>query len=780
MMNRFLGTLLSCSALTLVSSGAFAQSAPPASNESADNEEAGLTEIIVTAQRRNENLQKVPIAVTSVSAIVAEKLGISDLQALPQLVPSFTFQRQASGSTPFIRGVGSTSSFIGNEPSVAIFVDDVYVPTGNAAVFEFNNIENVEVLKGPQGTLFGRNATGGVIHVHTRTPSQTPTMDFSVSYGNFETVKAQGYVSGGLGSNISASLAAFYTDQGKGWGRNITTGRDVGTNNSWGFQGKVLFQIGEATEFLLNGTRANRTSDQGFSTQQVQGFRGLGGFNPVTAGAGFYDSTATRDQYADTDFTQVSGKLTHDFGAAKLVSITGYSRTKTIFDIDLDRVPTDVLRGVVDSNAKTFSQELQLLSTSKGSFKWIVGGFYLNDNSFFGLDASGLGVSGRFPGGFHQFVQSRQKTSSVSGFAQASYEITPALTVTGGLRYTSDKRTESEGGASIALPNGTVFTTPGGTRLISGPFGSSKTFNALTGRFSLDYKVTDDVLVYAAFNRGFKSGVYNLPGYGVTTTSPLPPVNPEKLDAYSAGFKSEFLDRRVRLNAEAFYYKFSNIQVQNNVPAPNAGTILVNAGRATIKGFEVDLSTKPTNNLTLTASISYLNGKYDQFLGGPTFFPTGANAPITSPTVSSCSFASTQTFNAAGYPIGAGGAPAVQGFCNLSGSKTVNTPPFSSSLSLLYTLPTASGNFDLAASWSHSGNYFSEPHNLSFIKQPTYDVVNASISWTDPNKHFKVKLWANNLTKEKYFSYLNLGGTAGATGAPAAPRTYGVTLSGHF
>jgi iron complex outermembrane recepter protein len=742
--------------------------------------EAGLGDIIVTAQRRNENLQDVPIAITSVSAVVSEKLGISDLQNLPQLVPSFTFQRQASGSTPFIRGVGSTSSFVGNEPSVAIFVDDVYVPTGNAAVFEFNSIENVEVLKGPQGTLFGRNATGGVIHVHTRTPSDTPTMDFSVGYGNYDTVKAQAYVSSGLSSNISASVAGFYTYQGKGWGRNIVTGNKAQTNKSWGLQGKLHFQIGEASELLLNGTIANRRSDQGFATQQSLGFRGLGGYNPITAGAGFYDSTTTRDQYANTDFRQVSGKFTTELGGAKLVSITGYSRTTTLFEIDLDRIPTDILGGVVDNNAKTFTQELQLLSPTDRSFKWIVGGFYLRDNSFFGLDASGLGVSGRFPGGFHQFVQSRQKTSSISGFAQASYELASALTVTAGLRYTSDKRTESEGGASIALPNGTVFTTPTGARLIAGPFGSSKTFNALTGRFSLDYKVTDDILVYAAYNRGFKSGVYNLPGYSVTTRTPLPPVNPEKLDAYTAGFKSEFLDRRVRLNAEGFYYKFSNIQVQNNVPPPNAGTILVNAGKATIKGFEVDLSTKPTNNLTLTASFSYLDGKYDEFLNGPTFFPTGANAPISNPAVSSCSFASTQTFNAAGYPIGAGGAPAVQGFCNLSGSKTVNTPPFSSAIALLYNLPTQSGDFDLAASWSHSGNYFSEPHNLSFIKQPKYDVVNTSLSWTDPDGHLKVKLWANNITEAEYFSYLALGATAGATGAPAAPRTFGVTFSAHF
>ncbi|MEY2942153.1 MAG: hypothetical protein RLY97_167 [Pseudomonadota bacterium] len=776
MANRFFHAVLGCSALALMNGGAWAQSAPPADA----TDDAGLSDIIVTAQRRNENLQDVPIAVTSVSATVAEKLGVNDLQTLPQLVPGFTFQRQASGSTPFIRGVGSTSSFVGNEPSVAIFVDDVYVPTGNAAVFEFNTIENVEVLKGPQGTLFGRNATGGVIHVHTRTPSKTPTMDFNVSYGNFETVKAQAYVSAGLGSMVSASVAAFYTNQGKGWGRNITTGRPVQTNNSWGIQGKLLFQLGESTEFLLNGTHANRRSDQGFATQQVQGFRGLGGFNPVTAGAGFYDSTTTRDQYADTDFTQVSGKLTTDLGFAKLVSITGYSRTKTFFDIDLDRIPTDILGGVVDNNARTFTQELQLLSGSDSKLKWIIGGFYLNDNSFFGLDASGLGVSGRFPGGYHQFVQSRQKTSSISGFAQASYELASALTITAGLRYTSDKRTESEGGASIALPSGSVFTLASGARLISGPFGSSKTFNAVTGRLSLDYKVNDDVLIYAAYNRGFKSGVYNLPGYSVSSLQPLPPVNPEKLDAYTAGFKSEFFDHRLRLNAEAFYYKFSNIQVQNNVPPPNAGTILVNAGKATIKGFEIDLSAKPVEHLTLTASLSYLDGKYTEFLGGPTFFPTGANAPITTPVVASCTFASTQTFNAAGYPVGAGGAPAVQGFCNLSGSKTVNTPPFSSAISLLYTIPTGSGDFDIAASWSHSGNYFSEPHNLPFIKQPSYNVVNASLSWTDPDGHFKIKVWANNLTKEQYFSYLALGGTAGATGSPAAPRTYGATLGVHF
>ncbi|QQN75297.1 TonB-dependent receptor [Croceicoccus sp. YJ47] len=723
----------------------------------------GVKEIVVTANRRQENLQDVPVSVQQVSSEVAQILSIDDPTEITALVPGFTFQRQAAGSTPFIRGVGSTSSFIGNEPSVALFVDDVYVPTGNAAVFEFNGTDSIEVLKGPQGTLFGRNATGGVIHVKTKDPSFMPEMDGSISFDNFETIKAKAYVSLPLSDNIAANVSAFRVYQNEGWGENALTGDEVFFNEGWGVRGKLLFDF-DATQVLLSGTYANRFSDQGIASRVVPGYFGFGGYSPEAVGAGFYDTASTPGvfNFYDTDFMQVSGKIEHDFGGVTLRSITGYSDTNTDFVFDLDAAPANVLNAGVTNYSKAFTQEFQLLSNGDKRLDWIVGAFYLQDDALFDLAAFGGALDALAPGAI-QTERARQKTKSYSAFGQANFEITDAFSVTAGLRFTSDRRTESEGGASIVLPNGVVAVA-------SGPFGSEATFEKLTWRLATDYQVADDIMIYASYNRGFKSGVYNLPGYSVATSAPLPPVQPEVLDAYAVGFKSELFDRLVRLNAEAFWYDFSNIQVQNNVAPPNAGTILSNAGAAEIKGFDADLTIAPATGLSIIASVSVLDGEYTSFENAPTFFPQPPNDAI--PIPAGCAFTA--------YPTAPPGQPAAQRSCDLSGSNTVNTPPFSASTTVLYNLMTEAGDFDFAASYTHGGDYFSEPHNLEFVRVPSYDLVNGSITWTEPSGHFDVRLFVNNLTKEEYYAYVANGGTSGPKYAPAAPRTYGVELGFQF
>jgi iron complex outermembrane receptor protein len=746
--------------------GAVAPGAGPQTADSdAQTEQAGgLAEIVVTANRRVENMQKVPVAVSQVSAELADTLQIDDPQEITQLVPGFTFQRQASGATPFVRGIGSTSSFVGNEPAVAILVDDIYVSNGNAAIFEFNNIDAVEVLKGPQGTLFGRNATGGVIHVKTKDPSFDPTMNVEVGYGNYDTVTAKGYVSAGLSDAIAFNLSAFRVDQGKGWGRNVIDGSEVFKSNSWGVRGKLLIKLGENTDILLGGSFSNRRSDQGIAERVVPGYFGFGGTSPEVAGAGFYDSanSSIRDFY-DTDFWQANGKLTHDFGSVSLVSITAYNRTKTFFSFDLDAAAPDILNATVDNNAKTFTQEVQLLSNGDESFDWILGGFFLSDTSVFDLVASGLGVTSRFGPGATQAQFSRQKTTSYAIFGQANYELTPEFSLTAGLRYTSDKRAESDGGSAI-------ITGTGATLIAAGPFASSKTFRKLTWRLAADYQVTPDVMIYASYNRGFKSGVYNLPGYSPASNAPLPPVQPEVLDAYAVGFKSELFDRLLRLNVEAFYYDYKNIQFQNNVPPPNAGTILTNAGAAEIRGIEGELTLAPARGFSIIANASYLDGNYTEFPNAPTFFPLRPNAPI--PIPAGCAFTA--------YPTGAPGAPAAQQACNQRGSRTVNTPPFSAAVTALYELTTDIGSFDLSGSWTHGGNYYSEADNLNFVRQPSYDLFNAAIRWRDPSDKISLRVWGNNLTKAKYYSYVANGGTSGPKYSPAAPQTYGVTLGFQF
>lgn len=772
--------LAAMAALPTMAAAQTDEPAPVSSEAAAPADEAseqqGLGEIIVTAQRRKESLQSVPIAVTAVSGESAELLGVSNPQNLAQVVPGFTFQRNSAGSLPFLRGVGTSGTIISNEPSVAIFVDDTYVTTGRAAIFEFNNIESIEALKGPQGTLFGRNATGGVIHVRTKNPSLTEaTVDANIGYANYDTWSGQIYASVPLTESLAVNFSAFGTDQNKGWGRNVVSGEEVYTDESWGVRGKLLFEPTPDASVLISYTHAERRSDQGMALRVVPGFFGYANYSPEALGAGFYDAAVNYDNYYINKYDQASLKAEFTFDNAILRSISAYGEIDSYLDLDLDASPTNQSFSSTSNWGKTFTQELQLLSPEDSSLKWLLGMFYMYDKSYYGLAQIGIAVPGSstVPGGEgpgnYNYNTSTQVTNSWSAFAQTTAEILPETNLTIGFRYTIDGRREQNAHSEVADANGNVAVS-GGRRLASPIFGSKTTFKDITGRISLDHHFSRDLMVYAAYNRGFKSGVYNLVGYTNATIAPLPAVQPERLDAFSLGFKSEFFGRTVRLNAEAFYYDYSNIQVQTAVPPPNAGLILINGGQATIKGVDVDLTFAPTSRLQISGSISILDGKYDEFNNGPTFFPLPPNQPIAIP---------------AGCPAGTVYPPdsnngAAQVLCNLAGNDTVFTPPFTSTLSVIYTIPTAAGDFDLSANWQHGGNYFADPDNLVFARQPITDMVNSSIRWTSSNGHYNVKLWANNLLGEKSYSYVSTQGASGTKYSPAAPRTYGVSLGVTF
>jgi len=756
---------------------AFAQNQAPQAN-------VGVADIIVTANRRAQNQQDVPIAVSAVTSEMAEKLGVTDIATLTNVVPGFTFNRQSSGAQPFIRGVGNQSATIGNEPSVAMFVDDVYIPTSNAAIFEFNNIDSVEVLKGPQGTLFGRNATGGVVHVHTREPSTAKaSTDFELGYSNYDTVTAKAYVNLPVTDSVAVNVAAYRVNQGEGWGHDIYTGDDIFTRQAWGVRGKLLFNIGEKTELLLSCGYNYQKGTAGMSFRTVEGFAGRAGITPEQAGAGFYDGMTGIGDYYKAKFAMGSAKLTHEMGDVRFVSITAYTDTKNPNHYDIS-----AHRGNLTADYRqeewAFTQELQLMSSESSKLQWIVGGFYLKDAALFdGVftgtgPAAGTGPGGRnldpaIPAGRYSTSHARQRTESMSAFGQASMEILPALTATVGLRYTSDKRSIEDNGGAFGIIGGAVLAS-------SGPFPDSRRFNKLTGRFSLDYKVNDDLMVYAAFNRGFKSGVYSTSSYNSATRAVVAAVQPETLDAYSGGFKSEWFDRMVRLNVEGFYYKISNAQLQNNL-TNQAGTEIRNAGKSRLYGFEAELTVQPTSALTIMGSVSVVDGKYTSFPGGPTYFPQAPNAQI--PIPQGCAS------NPLIFPAGGGGpvyptsatAPlvAVVGGCDLSGNKTLQTIPFASNLSIIYSIPLGQGSVDLSGNWLHTDPYYFEPDNNPYTRQGQVDLVNSAITWNS-GSGLGVRLWVNNLTDKKYYSYIAHSGTSGVKGSPAAPRTYGVTLTGRF
>ncbi|WP_313802672.1 TonB-dependent receptor [Sphingobium sp.] len=664
----------------------------------------GIGDIVVTAQRREERLQDVPIAVQAIGAETADALGVTDPGSIQAVVPSLDFRVQNGGATPYIRGVGTNSVNVGNESPVAMYVDGVYQTSLASTIFAFNNIERIEVLKGPQGTLFGRNASGGVIQIVTRDPSFTPMANVELGYGNYDRFAGSLYAATGLSDNAAIDLAVAGSRQGDGFGRNITTGKELYKPEEFAARSKLLVHLGDDTNLRVTGNYSV-VSGRHVGLVLANGSKGADGKGSV----GFFSPRGEGPERARNENYGVSAKLDHDFGGVSLVSISAYQRTRGEATLDFDATPVPLLNTDRVSKAEAYSQELQLLSSGSGPFQWITGLYYLDStDATLRSRLTGAAVA---PLAFLDRV-GEQHTKSIAGFGQATYKIFDRTQVTVGLRYTSDKR-------SVV---GNSITPAGPTPEIR----NSRRDSKLTWRFALDHHFDDAVMAYGSVSRGFKSGLYN------TVAPAQAAVLPEVLDAYEVGLKTQLFDRHLRLNGSAFIYKYKDIQLDNF-----AGGVLqiINAAKATIKGVEIEFEAAPSRNLSIQGGMTFLDGKYDSFPGAPQYTPRPAGGNV-------------------------------QTAADASGQPTVRTPKFAASIGAVYTVPTNVGDIALAASFSHNSGY--DYFVLSNTRQGAFDVVNGSIKWTNSSKAFDIKLWGKNLLNEKYYDTLIAAtvGDTGTPAAP--------------
>nr|WP_255326594.1 TonB-dependent receptor [Sphingobium sp. EM0848] len=695
-----------------------------------EGRDGSIADIVVTANRREERLQDVPASVTAVSADLVAARGLSDLKALNEAVPSLVLVRSATSNTPFLRGIGAAAASPSNEPSVATYVDNVYIPSNVATVFDFNNIERIEVLRGPQGTLFGRNAVGGVLHVITRDPTATPAMDMDLTYANYDTVVANAYASGGISDNLSVNFAGHIADRNKGWGRNIATGKEVYTYSDISARAKLLWTPGPDTRILLAADIDRFNGDQGVLRTAVPGTVTAG----ATANAGFYNVNNNVDARNKVDAQGGSLRVDQDFGGLNITSITSYRsvRQDVLYDLDASVVPRTAV--TLATEVDTFSQELQLKSAPKAPVRWILGAFYFNDKTGYAPQGVLIGTTTQ------QYVNSRQSTQSFALYGQATFELFDRTSLTAGLRYTADKR-KIEG-----------RTTVNGIQTLSAK--GDTDFNKMTWRLSLDHRFTNDVMAYVSYNRGFKSGVYDVTSYF------NPAVAPEILDAYEVGLKTDWFDRHLRVNISAFHYDYSDIQVTQIL---GTTAITVNAAKARVNGAELEVTAMPVEGLSLTGGLSLLDAKYKDFRNGPHFSPNGAAA--------TCAIID--------YPANApGGQTQVAGGCDFSGNRMIFSPPMTVNVAANYTLNLANGSdllFNL--SYFHTARFYFEPDHS--IAQNPYGLLSASLGWRSADQRLGLRLWGKNLTNEQYFAGAN-STSAGRLYSAAEPRTYGFTLSYHF
>ena len=598
-----------------------------------------VQEIVVTAQKRSENLQDVPIAVTALNAEALQNKRVDNLLGLSGLAPSLQIKTDDNAANPriFIRGVGVNDFNPSTASAVGIYVDGVYIASPLAQLASFYDLQQVEVLRGPQGTLYGRNTTGGAINVTTRKPSDTYEGNLSFEYGRFNEVNIQGGVGGPLvPDKVLFRLSGVYA-RDDGYTLDRTSGQTGNNQDRYGIRGTLrLKPTSNFTDDLTVSTNQSRGGsilayNRSLVAQTPEAslpFDPSVGYSPCkpefyTSGQCTnilgYANTSKNLYQGDYQFDGkdivklfgVSNTINYDFGPASLVSVTSYQRAARNDQEETDANPIPIITASYIAVQKTLSQELRLQSNGKTRLRYVGGLYYahddLNNNSQYDIlralrdptpaNPSGADVANSI--GLFGWPLT-QATDSYAVFGQVDYDLTDRLTVTAGLRYSADRKrfhyvSEAENGA---IP---IFT-----------FDGAKTFGSVSGRIGLQYKLTDVANVYFTYNRGTKSGGF----FSGQTVDPadLGPYKDEKVDAFEVGAKTEFFDRRLRANFSAFYYDYKELQVYTAV---QRGLITVqlftNASAARIYGAEAELEARPMRGLDLSLSGSLLSARYQDF-----------------------------------------------------------------------------------------------------------------------------------------------------------------------
>jgi iron complex outermembrane recepter protein len=591
-------------AAIFVSAAGLAAAAPYAS--AAEN--GGLEEIVVTAQRRVESAQNVGIAMSVLSGQSLADKSISYINDLQNAVPNLQVEPAFGSSQPQfrLRGVGFIDYTSNNTSPVGVSLDGVAFALPIQTQGQLFDIDRVEVLRGPQGTLYGRNTTGGEINFISNRPSAEPHAGFSLEYGSHNEINADGFVSGGIADGLTGRLA-MATEQGGAWQRNRVTGQSLGDRDKIAVRGQLQWDPAAALDFRLGIRSALDKSDE----------QGLYLLQPFTPGSGPPAIPADTSRYATgwrlapafakligissnskpgLDNSNQGADLTAniDFGGAKLTSITAYNKLIRREYADWDATQFDDSDEYLNSDFDVFSQEVRL-AASHGPFDWVAGVFYshedLRENFYSDLTDRLGGIA---------VTTYAQVANSLGVFAQGNYEFTDTLKATLGVREDHEKR------ELIGL--NTAFL-PGAPSLTGGALGGSITSNLPSGKAELDYKPLSGTLLYASISRGVKSGGFT--AHNTVTAPAADPFEPEKLTAYEIGVKSD-VTRTMRVNSSVFYYRYKDEQILGKVFDDASQSFIgrfVNAN-SRISGGEVDLEWRPLAGISISQYAGFAEGYY--------------------------------------------------------------------------------------------------------------------------------------------------------------------------
>jgi iron complex outermembrane receptor protein len=722
-----------------VATGAPSTTEPSATKEPVP-ESTSLSDIIVTGAKTGaERLQSTPIAVSVVDSALLENQGLATVQDIARYVPNLSFSRNTGAALIYIRGIGSGNAGAGSDPSVTQQIDGVYIARATGHLTDFFDVDRIEVLRGPQGTLYGRNAVGGTINVLSRQPSSTFSGRVRVGYGNYDSKSIEGFVTGPIsGDVVTASLAMNFRDRDAFFNNVVPGGADVGSAHRFGVRGQIRLQPTADFDFTLR-------ADYSLVDEVFESYDHLVRpvpFNAPLANAlvgSYRDVAVDQRQSIRNDLGGVSGEANWRLGGGfALKSITAWRSTKIDFNNDNDATDLFVQHARTTETDKQFSQEFNL-NYSKDRVKGVAGLYYFGDRDV-QVNRAVVPVSVATPPVRTQIATAAPivETRSYAAFAQVNYEVLSELSLILGARYTSEKKSIAQAFTRTSLNPGTLGASLPGFPAI---FTAERRDEAFTPKFGVDFQATRDLFFYASATRGFKSGGYNNAGTSVATVG----FNPEKIWSYEAGAKTEFLSRRLRVNLTAFQYDYTDLQVRQFLSVGNA--VITNAASAKVRGLEIEVLAKPTADIQLTANTSFLDAKYRSF----------PNASIPG-----------------GFAAYTPNQICVAGVCtiNASGNRLDNAPRGSGVVAIDYSPRLADLRLAAHLDYTWRTRAFYDPSNIEIASQKGYGLFNANIG-VGPDRGWKLELFVNNLADKKY--YVIVAGNGLAPGAIVGePRTYGI------
>lgn len=711
----------------------------------ADNGQADDGVIVVTARRREEALLDVPVAVTALSRDDLANLQAQDLGGIQGAVPNLNLVQgrgSASSANIFIRGVGQPDALQTFDPAVGVYVDGVFLSRIQGALLTLTDVERVEVLRGPQGTLYGKNTIGGAVNIISRKPDLNDvTASGSFLYGSFDQTTVNGYVSVPLVSDTVALSVAGQYDNRDGIITDPLTGEDYNDRNNLTFRSILRVVPSDGVEISLSGDYTRQRNDLTLGSPtapiiQTDFATGPNVLVPVNQFGPFNFESAT-------SFTNDEGQALDHWGVAlnatfalsdtlELVSISSYRDLEADFFIDIDATQFEIGDVFVGTDQRQYSQELQLRYSSD-NLNGVFGVYYLNERVTSNQQAfaDDLFAFGGFPISFTRLIDDVQQTDSYAAFGQLTYDINDYWAITAGLRYTYEERSYNRFTTTVsdlALLNGIDFSFPGD---LPPPLNGDDTadFDAFTPSLTISYTPAPDRLIYASASRGFKSGGFNgransladLTLFVDGAPELVTTFQPETVWTYEVGGKAAFLDGKVQVSAAAFYSDYENFQARVGGGVDGGAGVgvfpVLNAGELEIYGFEIEATVKPTKGLTLMGSLGYLEANYKEFNDGRRVPP--------------------QTFS-----------------CNPTGEEIVCDPAFAPPITARiggdYSFSLGSADISLGGEARYVDAHFLSVDNREGLREDGYALLNAYVQASFDNGRYFIRGGARNLTDTLY------------------------------